>query len=72
MVVHGPLTATLLVGMADAHRGAATPGAFEFRAVSPLFAGQPFTIACKEHDGQLQLWAANARGELAMRATASA
>ena len=71
LVVHGPLTATLLVGMADAHRGEATLSAFEFRAVSPLFAGQPFTIACKEHDGQLQLWAANARGELAMRATAS-
>ena len=72
LVVHGPLTATLLVGMADAHRGETAPGAFEFRAVSPLFAGQPFTIACKERDGQLQLWAANARGELAMRATASA
>lgn len=72
LVVHGPLTATLLLGMAGAHRGEATPGEFEFRAVSPLFAGQPFTIARKKHDGQLQLWAANARGELAMRATASA
>ena len=72
LVVHGPLTATFLVGMAGEQHGAAALNQFEFRAVSPLFGNQPFTIARKEHAGQMRLWAANARGELAMNATASA
>lgn len=81
LVVHGPLTATFLAGLAGEHCDKAAPGGFalaefalaefEFRAVSPLFGNQPFTIAVKKHAGQLQLWAANARGELAMSATAS-
>lgn len=71
VVVHGPLTATWLVAMASEQCGAAALGAFEFRAHRPLFADQPITIACKKQPGQLQLWAANARGELAMRATAT-
>ena len=80
LVVHGPLTATFLAGMASEHCGDATLNEFamdkfEYRAVSPLFGNQPFTIACQtagdKSPGQLQLWAANADGELAMHATAS-
>ncbi len=72
LVVHGPLTATLLVGMAGEHRDGAALDGFEFRAVSPLFGAQPLTIGVKKHPEKLQLWAANPRGELAMSATASA
>ena len=72
VIVHGPLTATLLAGMAWEQRGGALLREFEFRAVSPLFGGVPFTIARKESGAGLRLWAANERGELAMSATASA
>ena len=69
LVVHGPLTATLLAGMAHDDNGNAQLTGIEFRAISPLFANQPITLARKKHDDKLDLWAANARGELAMTAT---
>ncbi|MGR3984232.1 MAG: MaoC family dehydratase N-terminal domain-containing protein [Gammaproteobacteria bacterium] len=76
-VVHGPLTATLLARLAAgaaAQNGGAL-ASFAYRAVSPLFAMQPFTIAMKKDAQQdaarLQLWAANAQGKLAMRARAA-
>ncbi|MGI9310259.1 MAG: FAS1-like dehydratase domain-containing protein [bacterium] len=69
LLVHGPLTATLLADLARAQCGEALCG-FEFRAVSPLLAEQPFTIALKRRGRRMELWAANARGELAMRASA--
>ncbi|WP_423911221.1 hypothetical protein [Candidatus Spongiihabitans sp.] len=62
-VMHGSLAAAFLAGMADRHcRGAAISG-LEFRALSPLFAEQPFTIAVKKRARELHRWAANDRGE---------
>lgn len=70
-VVHGPLIATMLAGVAAKSAGGALRK-FSYRAVSPLFAAQPFSIAMKKlQNGELEIWAANARGELAMSARAA-
>lgn len=68
LVVHGPLIATLLAGLA-----AGPMTRFEFRAVSPLFDTTPFTICAKpENDGgTIRLWAKDAGGALAMNAVAT-
>jgi 3-methylfumaryl-CoA hydratase len=72
LVVHGPLIATLLVELVRANRPQARVMRFEFRAVSPLFDTEPFTVCGKpESDGRtIRLWAENSRGGLAMAATA--
>jgi 3-methylfumaryl-CoA hydratase len=43
LVVHGPLLATLLLDAATRHGPGPLRG-FEYRAVSPLFAGEPFRV----------------------------
>jgi 3-methylfumaryl-CoA hydratase len=72
LVVHGPLTATLLQQFALAHSGGRPLASFDFRGVSPLFAGRPFTLEGREaENGGLALWARGPDGELAMSATAT-
>jgi 3-methylfumaryl-CoA hydratase len=72
LVVHGPLTATLLQQLALEHGGGRRLAAFEFRGVSPLFAGPAFRVEGREAgDGLLELWARGPAGELAMTATAT-
>lgn len=70
LVVHGPLTATLLQSFATADQ----PGRlvrFDFRGMAPLFADRPFTLeAGGSTDGTLSIWAKGPEGELAMQATA--
>jgi 3-methylfumaryl-CoA hydratase len=70
LVVHGPLTATLLMELArDANPGRRIV-TYSFRAVSPLYAPDEFTVNGRASpDGKgAQLWAANAQGRLAMQA----
>ncbi len=72
LVVHGPLTATLLADLAARH----TPdghrlGSFSFRGVSPLLSDQPFTVAGRQDGHCMDLWAANSTGGLAMTAQAN-
>jgi len=72
LVVHGPLTATLLQQLAVEHGGGRRLAAFEFRGVSPLFVDRAFRL--EGHalaDGSLALWARGPDGELAMSATAA-
>ncbi|MDQ6685715.1 MAG: MaoC family dehydratase N-terminal domain-containing protein [Pseudomonadota bacterium] len=71
LVVHGPLIATLLLDLLRRERPEARVQAFEFKAVSPLFDIEPFTV-CGRPDGagRYALWARNARGGLAMQASA--
>ena len=73
LIVHGPLIATLLLDLVRRERPDATVLAFSFRAVSPLFDIDSFTVngAPAEDGRSLALWAANAEGGLAMEATAS-
>ena len=73
LVVHGPLTATLLQNFAGSIRPEARLERFEFRGVHPLFVADPFTLEAKTVDGEaaaLDLWARGPSGELAMRASA--
>jgi 3-methylfumaryl-CoA hydratase len=72
LVVHGPLTATLLQQLAAEQGGGRPLARFEFRGVSPLFVSRPFRLeGRKAEDGALALWARGPDGELAMSATAS-
>jgi 3-methylfumaryl-CoA hydratase len=71
LVVHGPLTALLLMDAATRHREGSSgrPVGFQYRAVSPLFADEEITLAGTSYgDGSAQVWAAGPRG-LAMTAT---
>jgi len=72
LVVHGPLTATLLQQFALEHGGGRALSSFDFRGVSPLFAGRAFQLEGREAEGgTLALWARGPDGELAMSATAA-
>lgn len=69
LVVHGPLTATLLQGFAseDGHR----LKRFEFRGMAPLFVDRPFSLQTGDlKNGEMPLWAKGPDGELAMQANA--
>jgi 3-methylfumaryl-CoA hydratase len=70
LVVHGPLTTTLLIGFIQAQLPKAQIKHFSFRAVSPMFDTAPLTLAGKMRDGEVDLWAANYKGQMAMQATA--
>jgi 3-methylfumaryl-CoA hydratase len=71
LVVHGPLTATLLQQFALEHGGGRALARFDFRGVTPLFVGHAFQLEGKQaEDGTLAVWARGPDGELAMSATA--
>jgi 3-methylfumaryl-CoA hydratase len=72
LVVHGPLTATMLQQLALDHGAGRALARFDFRGVTPLFAGRAFQLEGRQaEDGSLALWARGPEGELAMSATAS-
>lgn len=73
LVVHGPLVATLLHGLATRCRDRAPIRRFAFRAMAPLFVDRPFRLEAVTHEDHsgLSLWARGPEGELAMQATAS-
>ena len=72
LIVHGPLIATLLMELLRDEFPAARVKSFSFRAVSPLFDINPFSVCGRsEGDGRVTLWALNHRGELAMQAEAT-
>ena len=66
LVVHGPLTATLLLDLCVRHLPNRQLTEFTYRGLSPLFNPNPFTVNGKETGA---VWAANADGGLAMSAT---
>jgi 3-methylfumaryl-CoA hydratase len=71
LVVHGPLTATLLQQFALEHSAGRSLARFEFRGLTPLFAARPFSLEGRSgQDGALALWARGPDGELAMSASA--
>lgn len=72
LVVHGPLTATLLQQLALQQGGGRRLAQFEFRGVSPLFVDRGFRIEGQSlPDGKLALWARGPDGELSMSASAA-
>ncbi|HTV96237.1 MAG TPA: hypothetical protein VME42_09530 [Steroidobacteraceae bacterium] len=72
LVVHGPLTATLLQQFALEHGGGRALARFDFRGASPLIVGRPFQLEGRQlEDGTLALWARGPDGELAMSGAAA-
>ncbi|MET4387966.1 3-methylfumaryl-CoA hydratase [Bradyrhizobium sp. F1.4.3] len=69
LVVHGPLTATLLQGFAQRNTGKPLRS-FEFRGVAPLFVSSPFQLQGKGDGAALDLWASGPNNALAMHASA--
>lgn len=66
LVVHGPLTATLLLELLPE----GTIEQFAFRAVSPLFDLHPFFVEGRQDGDTITLWALNHERHLAMEAHA--
>lgn len=71
LVVHGPLTATLLAHLAEERLGSPL-SRFEFRATSPTFAGASMSLVCDEAtaDGALPVRAVREDGATVMTARA--
>lgn len=70
LVVHGPLTATLLQGLATRVRPDARLVTFSFRGLAPLFVDRTFHLEAATDGDGLSLWARNEHGEIAMQASA--
>ena len=72
LIVHGPLIATLLVGLLFEKMPEVQLESFSFKAVSPLFDIDQFTLCGQPSDDgtTIDLWAKNSQGALAMRAQA--
>lgn len=68
LVVHGPLLVTLLLHVASS-RGIDL-ASVRYRAVSPVFLPDAFTVNGRRDERELALWATSASGHLAMNATA--
>lgn len=69
LVVHGPLTAILLLELASAHQGQRIAG-FSFRGQAPLFDLAPFRLVAMPADGRVELEAQGPDGKTALSATA--
>ncbi len=69
LVFHGPLTATLLAGLAVSQTGRRLK-TFSFRGLAPLFDTAPFTISGAVDRDSVSLWATTPEGGIAMQASA--
>lgn len=69
LVVHGPLTATLLLRLAG-RAGRGRLRRFAFRAVSPMFAGNALSVNAAGSGNHIDLWAENHQGGVTMKAEA--
>ena len=66
LIVHGPLMGLLQMELARRTNPARIAKSFEFRALSPVFAGGAFSVqARREQDGSTTTWVANSNGGLA-------
>jgi 3-methylfumaryl-CoA hydratase len=73
LVVHGPLTAALLVDLVRRNLPDAWIHAFSFKALGPLFDHEPFHV-CAIHDPateEVRVWAENLRGNVCVDGTVS-
>ncbi len=69
LVVHGPLSATLLLDLVRSEMPEAEITHYDYRAVRPLIDGNAFQIqACRNDDG-LNLWVVDHEGAMTMQAT---
>lgn len=70
LVVHGPLIATLLMGLIADTYGAGRIAQFNFRAISPALAGEPLHLCIGQKDDDLELGAFTSDGRQTMGASA--
>ncbi|MEO1969218.1 MAG: MaoC family dehydratase N-terminal domain-containing protein [Sphingomonadaceae bacterium] len=70
LVVHGPLTASLLLQLAASRYGDNALASFAFRGLSPAIAGEVLHLVLREGDGALELGAFAADGRQVTRAEA--
>ena len=71
LVVHGPLLATLMLDLLRREYPKAAVTDFEFRALSPVFDTQDFSVhGTFAQDGKVKLWITRDDGALAMQGTA--
>jgi 3-methylfumaryl-CoA hydratase len=70
LVVHGPLNATMLAGLAQ-QIGGRPLKRFRYRALQPSLLGQPLTLNAAPDEHGLTLWVALPDGAVSMRAEAS-
>jgi 3-methylfumaryl-CoA hydratase len=68
LIVHGPLTATLLMDLFLRHNPGARVASFRFRARRPLFDIHPFEVQGRPIAGGAELWAVDHQGALTMSA----
>ena len=66
LVVHGPLTASLLIDEALKQNHGRVLTGFQIRAMSPLFSPTPFRVEGKLTKDGADTWAKNEEGNLAM------
>lgn len=64
LVVHGPLIAQMMLGLAEEAHGPAA--AFSFRARAPAFDFEEITVAARDRDDGAALWARGPDGRLLM------
>jgi 3-methylfumaryl-CoA hydratase len=72
LVVHGPLTATLLLDLAQRELGANALTAFKMRAQAPAFVGEPVHLVGRPQEDGWQLAAIGPDGRTIMAAEAKA
>ena len=71
LVVHGPLTATLLLDLARRELGDNTLESFTFRGLSPAICGEILHLALRANDGGWELGAFAGDGRHVMSASAA-
>lgn len=71
LLVQGPLTATLLAQLAGEVAPRRKLLRFAYRAMAPLYDGQPVDLCASAADGGLALWAQDHAGVVAMSAEAA-
>lgn len=72
LVVHGPLTATLLLDLASRELGSNALASFSFRGQSPAFAGEALHLVGRAEGKAITLAALGADGRIVMSANAEA
>lgn len=71
LVVHGPLTATLLLDLAAREIGANKLASFSFRGIAPAFVGDDLHLVGRQEGEQVTLSALGGNGRVVMAAKAS-
>jgi len=69
LVVHGPLSATMLADLAQRHLGRPLAH-FAYRGVRPVVAGAPIGLHLRREGAGLALWSTRADGRVSMQAQA--